>query len=95
MTGNRTLSRGCPAAPKSSVPPAPACTWEAAPVVEMTGQVAELFSHVPVFSRHPFRVGGEENRFRAEPSCGVAESVIPVYCPLCSSRIVATVRRSW
>ena len=71
------------------------CTWEGAPVVELTGQVAELFPHVPVFSRHPFRVGGEENRFRAEPSCGVAESVIPVYCPLCSSRIVATVRRSW
>src|SRR5208282_6277428 len=66
MTGNRTLSRGCPAAPKSSVPPAPACTWEGAPVVELTGQVAELFPHVPVFSRHPFRVGGEENRFKDE-----------------------------
>ena len=42
------------------------CTWEGATVVELTGQVAELFPHVPVFSRHPFRVGGEENRFKDE-----------------------------
>ena len=40
------------------------CTWEGAAVRELTGQVADLFPHVPVFSRHPFRVGGEENRFR-------------------------------
>jgi hypothetical protein len=41
-------------------------TWEGATVVERTGKVAELFPHVPVFSRHPFRVGGEENRFKDE-----------------------------
>jgi hypothetical protein len=42
------------------------CTWEGATVIELTGKVAELFPHVPVFSRHPFRVGGEENRFKDE-----------------------------
>jgi len=42
------------------------CTWEGATVIELTGHVAELFPHVPVFSRHPFRVGGEENRFKDE-----------------------------
>lgn len=41
-------------------------TWEGATVVELTGKVAELFPHVPVFSRHPFRVGSEENRFKDE-----------------------------
>src|ERR1700674_150943 len=42
------------------------CTWEGATVVELTGKVAELFPHVPVVSRHPFRVGSEENRFKDE-----------------------------
>jgi hypothetical protein len=42
------------------------CTWEGATVRELTGRVAELFPQVPVFSRHPFRVGGEENRFKDE-----------------------------
>jgi hypothetical protein len=41
-------------------------TWEGATVIELTGKVAELFPHVPVFSRHPFRVGSEENRFKDE-----------------------------
>ena len=41
-------------------------TWEGATVVELTGKVAALFPHVPVFSRHPFRVGSEENRFKDE-----------------------------
>jgi hypothetical protein len=41
-------------------------TWEGAQVVELTGTVAELFPQIPVFSRHPFRVGGEENRFKDE-----------------------------
>lgn len=39
-------------------------TWEGASVVELTGKVAELLPQVPVFSRHPFRVGSEENRFK-------------------------------
>ncbi len=30
------------------------CTWEGATVRELTGRVAELFPHVPVFSRHQF-----------------------------------------
>jgi hypothetical protein len=41
-------------------------TWEGASVVELTGKVADIFPHVPVFSRHPFRVGSEENRFKDE-----------------------------
>ena len=41
-------------------------TWEAAAVIEWTGKVAELFPQVPVFSRHPFRTGSEENRFKDE-----------------------------
>lgn len=41
-------------------------TWEGATVMERTGTVAELFLHIPVFSRHPFRVGSEENRFKDE-----------------------------
>jgi hypothetical protein len=41
-------------------------TWEAAPVIELKGTVAELFTQIPVFSRHPFRVGGEENRYKDE-----------------------------
>lgn len=41
-------------------------TWEGANVVELKGSVAELFRQVPVFSRHPFRVGNQENRFKDE-----------------------------
>src|ERR1700722_9682121 len=41
-------------------------TWEGAPVRELTGNVVELFSRIPIFSRHPFRVGSEENRFKDE-----------------------------
>jgi hypothetical protein len=41
-------------------------TWEGSTVVELIGTVAELFPRVPVFSRHPFRVESEENRFKAE-----------------------------
>lgn len=40
-------------------------------VVELTGKLAELFPHVPVFSRHPIRVGNEENRFN------ILKSIIP------------------
>ena len=39
-------------------------TWEGASVFELTGTVAELFPQVPVFSRHAFRVGSEENRLK-------------------------------
>jgi hypothetical protein len=42
------------------------CTWEGAAVVELTGTVGELFSQIPVFSRHAYRVGSEENRFKDE-----------------------------
>ena len=41
-------------------------TWEGATVVELTGPVSVLFAQVPVFSRHPFRVASEENRFKDE-----------------------------
>ena len=37
-------------------------TWDGASVLESTGTVAELFPEIPVFSRHPFRLGNEENR---------------------------------
>jgi hypothetical protein len=40
--------------------------WEGAPVLEFNGTVAELFPQIPVFSRHPFRSGGEENRYKDE-----------------------------
>jgi hypothetical protein len=40
--------------------------WDGAPVVEFTGTVAVLFPQIPVFSRHPFRIGGEENRYKDE-----------------------------
>jgi hypothetical protein len=40
--------------------------WDGSPVVEFTGTVAELFPHIPLFSRHPFRVGSEENRYKDE-----------------------------
>jgi hypothetical protein len=40
--------------------------WEGAPVLEFIGTVAELFPQIPLFSRHPFRNGGEENRYKDE-----------------------------
>jgi len=56
-------------------------TWEGATVVELTGTVADLFPKVPVFSRHPFRIGSEENRFkdeiRREPLT-ISEEPVPV-----------------
>ena len=39
---------------------------EGAPVLEFIGTLAELFPQIPVFSRHPFRSGGEENRYKDE-----------------------------
>jgi hypothetical protein len=41
-------------------------TWDGATVVEFAGKVADLFPQIPVFSRHPFRAGNEENRFKDE-----------------------------
>lgn len=41
-------------------------TWEGANVIELTGTIAELFPRVPNFTRHPFRTGSEENRFKDE-----------------------------
>jgi hypothetical protein len=56
-------------------------TWEGATVKELSGEVGQLFPLVPVFSRHPFRVGSEENRFkdeiRREP-LNITDDPIPV-----------------
>lgn len=41
-------------------------TWDGANVLELTGTIAELFPQVPIFSRYPFRIGNEENRFKDE-----------------------------
>lgn len=41
-------------------------TWEGSAVVEYTGKVAELYTRIPIFSRHPLRSGGEENRYKDE-----------------------------
>ncbi len=41
-------------------------TWEGASILEYTGTVGELYRLIPIFSRHPFRVGGEENRYKDE-----------------------------
>jgi hypothetical protein len=40
--------------------------WEGSKVIDLTGTVAGLFPQIPTFSRHPFRVGGQENRFKDE-----------------------------
>ena len=56
-------------------------TWEGATVTSMTGKLREIYQAVPLFSRHPFRSGGEENRYkdeiRREP-LRVDEDPIPV-----------------
>lgn len=56
-------------------------TWEGASVLSMTGTLDEIYRSLPVFSRHPFRSGGEENRYkdeiRREP-LKIDESPIPV-----------------
>ena len=41
-------------------------TWEGADVIELSGKVAELYGKLPLFSRQPFRAGGEENRYKDE-----------------------------
>jgi Domain of unknown function (DUF932) len=41
-------------------------TWEGGTVIELTGKVSDIFSQIPVFSRHPYRIGSEENRFKDE-----------------------------
>ncbi len=41
-------------------------TWEGATVVELHGKVADLYPQIPIFSRQPFRAGGEENRYKDE-----------------------------
>jgi hypothetical protein len=41
-------------------------TWDGARVMELIGTVEEIFPQVPVFSRRPYRVGEEENRFKDE-----------------------------
>jgi len=40
--------------------------WEGAPVIELKGTISELYPKIPIFSRHPFRSGGEENRYKDE-----------------------------
>jgi hypothetical protein len=41
-------------------------TWEGASVVELRGKIADLYTQTPIFSRQPFRAGGEENRYKGE-----------------------------
>src|ERR1022692_3000388 len=41
-------------------------TWDGSPVVEHKGTTAELYRKLPIFSRHPYRSGGEENRYKDE-----------------------------
>lgn len=41
-------------------------TWEGALVTSVTGKLSDIFQAVPLFSRHPFRAGGDENKFRDE-----------------------------
>ena len=56
-------------------------TWEGARVVELIGTLAELFPHVPLFSRHPFRSGDEENRYRDEirrEPLGLTDGPVPI-----------------
>jgi Domain of unknown function (DUF932) len=56
-------------------------TWNGAKVVEHTGTVAELYRKLPTFSRHPYRVGREENRFRDEirrEPLTILENVVPI-----------------
>lgn len=56
-------------------------TWEGASVLSMTGTLDEVYRSLPIFTRHPFRSGGEENRYkdeiRREP-LKIDESQIPV-----------------
>jgi len=56
-------------------------TWEGASVLTKTGTLDEIYQSLPVFSRHPFRSGGEENRYkdeiRREP-LKIDENPIPV-----------------
>ncbi len=42
------------------------CNWDGAAVIEMSGTLAELYQWVPLFSRHPFRSSGNENRYKDE-----------------------------
>jgi len=56
-------------------------TWDGSNVVELKGTVGELFPQIPTFSRHPFRIGSEENRLkdeiRREP-LSITENPFPV-----------------
>ena len=56
-------------------------TWDGSSVVEHKGTTAELYRRIPIFSRHPYRSGGEENRYkdeiRREP-LELTDSQIPV-----------------
>jgi hypothetical protein len=42
------------------------CTWDGATVIEHIGRVTDLYSRIPVFSRHPLRAGAQENRYKDE-----------------------------
>jgi len=56
-------------------------TWHSAEVFQQSGTVAELYSRLPHFSRQPFRVGDQENRFKdqivKEPMT-ISEKPIPI-----------------
>jgi len=57
------------------------CTWEGSRVAELKGTLSELYGQIPIFSRHPFRSGGQENRYkdeiRREP-LKIAEDPLPI-----------------
>ncbi len=41
-------------------------TWEGSAVIEKRATTAELYRNIPMFTRHPYRSGGEENRYKDE-----------------------------
>jgi Domain of unknown function (DUF932) len=78
-------------------------TWEGSEVQETTGTLGELYQTVPLFSRHPYRQGGEENRYkdeiRREP-LRIDENQRPIatvgkaYCLIQHREVLASVHRA-
>ena len=56
-------------------------TWEGSAVIERRGTTAELYRNIPTFTRHPYRSGGEENRYKDEirrQPLELSETEIPI-----------------
>jgi hypothetical protein len=56
-------------------------TWDGSSVVEHKGTTSELYRGIPIFSRHPYRCGGEDNRYKDEirrDPLELTDSQIPV-----------------